>query len=90
MKTQEDLTINSLTDLEEFSWHLDLLDKEGAPPFSRIQGVPIKKGEGSIGVLMVFNKKREYTARDCKILSYLANGATVAVIHGELTALQHN
>jgi CheY-like chemotaxis protein len=86
IKNNKYMTINSMQDLEEFPWHLELLDAQGALPFSRVQGVPLKKGEGSIGVLMVFNKKNEYTARDSEILSYLANEATVAIIHGELTS----
>ncbi len=83
IESNRELIINSEAECKDFRGTGKLKKDQEKIAFSRFQGVPLKRGDECIGALAVFNKARDYTARDCEILSYLANGATVAIIHGE-------
>jgi len=85
----KELTFNSKFDFNACGYNTDFQSSSEAI-LEKFAGVPLKKGDTTIGVLAVFNKREPYSKRDSELLTLLANGATVAIISAELTVQVQN
>ncbi len=85
IESGKELTFNKKSDFNTCGYSTDSPCNRSEAIVERFSGVPLKKGDTTIGLLAVFNKHEPYSEKDSELLTLLANGATVAIINAELT-----